>query len=110
MAFQRRLRPLLRRAWRVLIYASWVSSCDTHPLQWDFGRLRLMAVAAARLQSPSVCKTRPLWKPILIRGDGSRLFVASCSQATFAFDDAEPFENCPAEGPENVPITISPRY
>jgi hypothetical protein len=68
-----------------------------------------MAVAAVRLQSPNVCKTGPLWKPILNSGNESRLFVASCSQATFAFDDAEPFENCPAERPENVSITSSPR-
>jgi len=39
------------------------------------------------------------------QGNVSRLFVASCSQATFAFDDAEPFENRPAERPENVSIT-----
>src|SRR5439155_4926818 len=74
------------------------------PCGWDFGRLRLMAVAAVRLQSPNVCKTGPLWKPILIRAMGV-VFFASCSQATFAFDDAEPFENCPAERPENVSIT-----
>src|SRR5258705_5450241 len=71
MAFQARQRPLLHRARQVLIYASWVSSFDPRPLWWDFGTSRLLAVAAARLQSRRVCKTGARWKPIVSSGNGS---------------------------------------